>query len=445
MIRRRSTSSWVSPGPLVPIPPACWDKVSPLPRRRGQPVTAEGELDLCPALLGVGVLGEDVEDHRRPVDGGPSEDLLEVPLLGGCQLVVEDDRVGIDGLADPAQLFRLAPADVGGGIDRVTPLHDPGCLVGSGGVDEQGELVEARLDLLQGARPGHHADEHDLLPEPPVDKGGPDHRHDAATSSDSASSAGSSSKRATRWTGPASSAESASGSSPERVTSATPPGLWTRTLRRRDPRRMERRRRRHAAGPASERHAGAALPYDEGQLAPVGLIGGELNVLAPGTPPFQCRAHGGEGDALQAGRQQDQMRVPDLDGPSRPRQRPRTRQGRVGDGVRSGDFDLAHVDRHLGAARAKALAQTGPSCAGVGLYDHVRAWHEPGLDGGKAEAAQAVSTRLGPAPVGVAQHHAYVPAGIRSPQHEEAVGSHSGVPSAKRPRKRAEPVVARRR
>ena len=154
MIRRRSTSSWVSPGPLVPMPTGLLGERQPLAAQAREPVAAEGELDLRAALLGVGVLGEDVEDHGRPVDGGPAEDLLEVPLLGGRQLVVEDDRVGVHRLGDPAQLLRLAPPDVGGRVGGFAPLHDAGGFVGAGGVDEQGQLVEARLDLLQrcGAR-----------------------------------------------------------------------------------------------------------------------------------------------------------------------------------------------------------------------------------------------------------------------------------------------------
>ena len=121
-MRRRSTSSWVSPGPLVPIPPACWDKREALASKAREPVAAKGQLDLCPAFWRVGVLGEDVEDHRRSVNSRPTEDLLEVALLGRRQLVVEDDGVGIDGLADPAQLLRLAPPDISGRVGCLTPL-----------------------------------------------------------------------------------------------------------------------------------------------------------------------------------------------------------------------------------------------------------------------------------------------------------------------------------
>ena len=189
------------------MPPACWDSVEALAPKTREPVAAEGELHLRAAFLGVGVLGEDVEDHSRAVDGGPAEDLLQVALLGGRQLVVEDHSVGVDGFADSPQLLCLAPPDVGRRVRRLAPLHDAGRLVGARGVDEKGKLVEARLDLLERAGPGHHPYEHDLLPEPPVDERGGVNRHVAAAFfAERASAAGSTSIRATRLTGPASSA-----------------------------------------------------------------------------------------------------------------------------------------------------------------------------------------------------------------------------------------------
>ena len=64
------------------MPPACWDSARALAAEARQPVAEQGQLDLRLALLAVGVLGEDVEDHRGAVDGGAAEQLLEVALLG---------------------------------------------------------------------------------------------------------------------------------------------------------------------------------------------------------------------------------------------------------------------------------------------------------------------------------------------------------------------------
>ena len=54
-----------------------------------------GQLHLELALGAVGVVGEDVEDHRRPVDHRHAETLLEVALLPRNELVVAGDEVRV--------------------------------------------------------------------------------------------------------------------------------------------------------------------------------------------------------------------------------------------------------------------------------------------------------------------------------------------------------------
>src|SRR4051812_10117835 len=107
MMRRPSTPSWVSPGPRVPMPPACRVKAAAValggglagargadapglrgeggagpPPQAGQAVAQQGQLDLGLALEGVGILGEDVEDDGRAIDRRSPEELLQVVLLG---------------------------------------------------------------------------------------------------------------------------------------------------------------------------------------------------------------------------------------------------------------------------------------------------------------------------------------------------------------------------
>ena len=136
-----------------------------------QAVAQQGQLDLRLALECVGVLPEDVEDHRGAVDRRTAEQLLEVVLLGGRQLVVEHDGVGVDGEADLAQLLGLALADVPRVIRRVSPLDEAGDLVGAGGVDEQRQFVEARLGLFIRRTGERDPDDHDALPDRTVDEG----------------------------------------------------------------------------------------------------------------------------------------------------------------------------------------------------------------------------------------------------------------------------------
>ena len=57
-----------------------------------------GQLDLRLALLGLRVLGEDVEDQRGAVDDLDLDPVLEVAQLAGRELAVADDGVGAGGL-----------------------------------------------------------------------------------------------------------------------------------------------------------------------------------------------------------------------------------------------------------------------------------------------------------------------------------------------------------
>ena len=94
------------------------------------------------------MLGEDVEDQRDPVDDVAFEQLLQVPLLGRRELVVEDHDVDIERLCEQAQLLGLALAHVQRGIGGVAALQLDGHRLGAGGVGETRELVETGLGLL---------------------------------------------------------------------------------------------------------------------------------------------------------------------------------------------------------------------------------------------------------------------------------------------------------
>ncbi len=67
LILRRSVSSWVSPGPRVPMPPPSCDMARPQ-GEAGQLVFELCEFYLKLAFAGLGVAGEDVEDELRTVD-----------------------------------------------------------------------------------------------------------------------------------------------------------------------------------------------------------------------------------------------------------------------------------------------------------------------------------------------------------------------------------------
>ena len=139
----------------------------------GQPVAELGQLDLGLALRCAGVLGEDVEDHRCAVQSGAAQQLLQVELLRGTEVVIEHHRVAVDLLGDGPDLAGLARAHECGGIGSGPTLADPLDGIGARGVHQQAQLVEGGVGGGDAAIGAGDADQHDPLPEGPIDEPGP--------------------------------------------------------------------------------------------------------------------------------------------------------------------------------------------------------------------------------------------------------------------------------
>ena len=67
------------------------------------------QFHLQAAFPGARAAGEDVEDELRAVDDAARQLLLQIALLGGREVVVEDDQAGIQRLAQLRQFLRLCP------------------------------------------------------------------------------------------------------------------------------------------------------------------------------------------------------------------------------------------------------------------------------------------------------------------------------------------------
>ena len=107
-----------------------------------QHVLELGELDLEAGLAGARAARKDVEDQLGAVDDLDPDQLLEIPHLGGGEVVVEDDHVGV-GLADPAlELLELAAADEGGGPRRAAALEHRAAQARARGLGEPRQLLE---------------------------------------------------------------------------------------------------------------------------------------------------------------------------------------------------------------------------------------------------------------------------------------------------------------
>lgn len=123
-----------------------------MPREAGEQIFELGQFDLELPLLGLGALGKDIEDEARPVDDLTLEGLLQIPLLGPSQILVENDQVyaGRAGLPD---LLDFAETDevprVGSGPFLEHPKSRP--CPGRGG--ELSQLIQRIFGLWGGLIP----------------------------------------------------------------------------------------------------------------------------------------------------------------------------------------------------------------------------------------------------------------------------------------------------
>ncbi len=86
-MRRRSTSSFVSPGPRVPMPPPRRERSAPTPMRFDCRYRRLREFHLQLALAAARVPREDVENQHRPVDDRQRNDALQILALARPQVV----------------------------------------------------------------------------------------------------------------------------------------------------------------------------------------------------------------------------------------------------------------------------------------------------------------------------------------------------------------------
>src|SRR5581483_2002945 len=135
-------------GPHSPPPPARLAVVRPRADQAGQQVMKARRLDLQPALVRPGVLGEDLEDHLRAVEDAHLQFALEVPLLARRQVLVADDDVERALVPESAQLLDLPHADEVRRLDLRTALHVGADDISAGGAGQVRELEHLLAHLL---------------------------------------------------------------------------------------------------------------------------------------------------------------------------------------------------------------------------------------------------------------------------------------------------------
>ena len=131
-------------------------EVGPEAAHPGEVVLELRELDLELSLGAVGVVGEDVEDHRGAVDDRHAEGALEVALLARRELVVAGDEVG----AGPLDLGLRAPRACRGrssGRDRARLVAGPS----SSSVATPAVRSSSRSSASSASSPGRAVDDAD--------------------------------------------------------------------------------------------------------------------------------------------------------------------------------------------------------------------------------------------------------------------------------------------
>jgi hypothetical protein len=107
-----------------------------------QQITQLGKLDLKLALPSAGAPGEDVQNELGAVDYLDRQRALQVALLSGTKISVEDDDAGLRGPRELCEFLNLATADQGGsfrGGPRLDDVLDHG---GSGALRQRRKLFQ---------------------------------------------------------------------------------------------------------------------------------------------------------------------------------------------------------------------------------------------------------------------------------------------------------------
>ena len=138
-MRRRSVSSFVSPGPRVPMPPPSLDKASLENERSALQLR---QLDLELPFFRPRASGEDIQDQLRAIQDFAVYRFLDVAKLCRAQLVVEDHDVRPHFVARHRQAFELSAPEKCRRVRLRALLHDAKHHIRTGGRSQAGQFIE---------------------------------------------------------------------------------------------------------------------------------------------------------------------------------------------------------------------------------------------------------------------------------------------------------------
>ena len=114
-----------------------------------------GQFYLQRALSGARVLRKDIQDQRSAIDDLDLEVVLQVAQLGRGKLIVKEDDVQAQFLAQLAEFLHLARADVGGRVDAIQILVRPANDLQPRGIRELLEFIQGILEVKGRALAAH--------------------------------------------------------------------------------------------------------------------------------------------------------------------------------------------------------------------------------------------------------------------------------------------------
>ena len=133
-------------------------EVSPQPFQTRTKIEQLGQLDLQLRFVGLGPRGEDIQDHLAAVDDDRLQGLFQVAALGRCQVVVENDQLGLMSLDQVDQFFDLATAQAGGRMRPGTDLDQLVDHLHAGRCCQAADLLQ-RLFAVASLVPVQNADQ----------------------------------------------------------------------------------------------------------------------------------------------------------------------------------------------------------------------------------------------------------------------------------------------
>ncbi len=136
-------------------------EVGPHPLQPRHGVLQLSQLHGQSGLVRLGTAGEDVQNQLRPIEHLQTGELLEVPRLGGAEVVVEDNHVGPGRGGQAGQLGHLTLAQIGGRHGSLPPLGQPANHPHASGGRQPFELPQGRFVATPVGK--QDADQHGCL------------------------------------------------------------------------------------------------------------------------------------------------------------------------------------------------------------------------------------------------------------------------------------------